>query len=319
MLEVLSAVTGESIAFFEEMDFAEGSVKALKQRLAQKIGIPRFRLRLLRDNSPLDDQTLIDNHTLSLQVVQLVILEFQLPDREQDQSIMVACEENDDKLLEQHLNQPRNPNFKDANERTPLFAASITRSLKCVSLLIEAGARQRPSRRGWWSNASVRSISSRAPWSCPISGWVRCQRRPRHDGWWSNASLHSSLSGAAWSCPISGWVRCQQRPRHHRKWSNTSIQSSSGGGAWSCPISGRLRCQQRSSHHRWWSNASLHSSWGRAPRSCPISGWVRCQHRPRHDGWWNDAAVHSSCRGAPWKLSYFWLRLVPTKTKARQI
>ena len=50
MLEVLSAVTGESIAVFEEVDFAEGSVKALKQRLAQKIGVPRFRLRLLEDN-----------------------------------------------------------------------------------------------------------------------------------------------------------------------------------------------------------------------------------------------------------------------------
>ena len=106
MLEVLSAVTGESIAIFEEVDFAEGSVKALKHRLAQKIGIPRFRLRLLQDNSPLDDQTLIVNQTLTLQVVQLVILEFQLSDGEQDQGIMVACEENDDKLLEQHLNQP---------------------------------------------------------------------------------------------------------------------------------------------------------------------------------------------------------------------
>ena len=44
MLEVLYAVTGESIGVFEKTDFAEGSVtvKALKQRLAQKIGIPRF-------------------------------------------------------------------------------------------------------------------------------------------------------------------------------------------------------------------------------------------------------------------------------------
>ena len=141
MLEVLSAVTGESIAVFEEVDFAEGSVKALKQRLAQKIGIPRFRLRLLQDNCPLDDnQILIENQTWTLQVVQLVILEFQLPDREQDQGIMVACEKNDDKLLEQHLNQPRNPNFEDANAMTPLCAASFNGSLKCVSLLIEAGA-----------------------------------------------------------------------------------------------------------------------------------------------------------------------------------
>ena len=62
MLEVFSAVTGESIAVFEEVEFAEGSVKALKKRLAQKIGIPRFRLRLLQDNCALDDdQTLIDD------------------------------------------------------------------------------------------------------------------------------------------------------------------------------------------------------------------------------------------------------------------
>ena len=145
MLEVLSAVTGASIVVFEEVDFAEGEgsvkVKALKQRLAQKIGIPRFRLRLLQDNCALDDdQTLIDDQKFTLQVVQLVILELQPPDREQDQGIMVACEENDDKLLEQHLNQPRNPNFEDADAMTPLCAASLNGSLKCVSLLIEAGA-----------------------------------------------------------------------------------------------------------------------------------------------------------------------------------
>ena len=91
MLEVLSAVTGESIAVFEEVDFTEGSVKALKQRLAHKIGIPRFRLRLLHDNCALDDdQTLIDDQQFTLQVVQLVLLELQPPDREQDQGIMVG-------------------------------------------------------------------------------------------------------------------------------------------------------------------------------------------------------------------------------------
>ena len=104
MLEVLSAVTGESIAVFEEKAFAEGSVKALKQRLAQKIGVPRFRLRLLQDNCPLDDsQILIENQTWTLQVVQLVTLDFQFPDMEQDQGIMAACWVDDDKLLEQSL------------------------------------------------------------------------------------------------------------------------------------------------------------------------------------------------------------------------
>ena len=107
MLEVLSAVTGESFVVFDEADFAEGSVKALKQRLAQKIGVPRFRLRLLQDNCPLDDnQTLFENQTWTLQVIQLVKMEFLPPDMEQDHEIMVACEENDDKLLEKHLSQP---------------------------------------------------------------------------------------------------------------------------------------------------------------------------------------------------------------------
>eukprot|EP00434_Breviolum_minutum_P030389 symbB.v1.2.026879.t1/scaffold2721.1/size72280/4 len=134
-VEVVSAVTGESISDFEKEEFADASVKAFKKRLAQKIGIPRFRLRLLQDSCPLDD-----DQTLAPGVVQLVRMEFLPPDMEQDREIMVACEENDDKLLEKHLNQPRNPNFEDANGITPLCAASLNGSLNCAFLLIEAGA-----------------------------------------------------------------------------------------------------------------------------------------------------------------------------------
>ena len=71
MLEVLSAVTGESIAVFEDEEIADTSVKALKQRLARKIGLPRFRLRLLQDHCPIDD-----DETFAMQVVQLVLLQF---------------------------------------------------------------------------------------------------------------------------------------------------------------------------------------------------------------------------------------------------
>ena len=137
MLEVLSAVTGKSIAVFEEVDFAERSVKALNRHLAQKIGIPGFRLRLLQDNCPLDDdQTLIDDQTLTLQVVQLVILNVLPPDREQDRRIMVACEENDDKFLEQNLNQPRDPNFEDASQVTLLYAAASNGHLRYAICII---------------------------------------------------------------------------------------------------------------------------------------------------------------------------------------
>ena len=148
MLEVLYAVSGKSIAVFEREDFADATVRALRQRLAQKIGVPRFRLRLLQDNCPLDDdQTLIDDQTLTLQVVQLVILEFLLPDSEQDNAIMAACVANDNKRLEQHLNQPRNPNFKTALAMTPLCAASRNGSLKCASVVTDRSwCQQRPRR-----------------------------------------------------------------------------------------------------------------------------------------------------------------------------
>ena len=141
-VEVVSAVTGESIAVFEKDEFADASVKALKQRLAKQIGVPRFRLRLLQDNSPLDE-----DQTLAMQVVQLVRMEFLPPDMEQDRGIMVACEKSDGKLLEQHLNQPRNPNFEDANGTTPLCTASLNGNLNCVSLLIEAGANKDQGRK----------------------------------------------------------------------------------------------------------------------------------------------------------------------------
>ena len=134
-VEVVSAVTGESIAVFEQDEFADASVKALKHRLAQQIGIPRFRLRLLQDNCPLDD-----DQTFAMQVVQLVKMEFLPPDMKQDREIMVACRQNNDTLLEQHLNQPRSPNFEDANRKTPLFVAALNGSLKCVLPLLEAGA-----------------------------------------------------------------------------------------------------------------------------------------------------------------------------------
>ena len=59
MLEVLSAVTGESVAVFEHEELADASVKALKQCLAKKLGIPRFRLRRTGWRSNLDQRSRI--------------------------------------------------------------------------------------------------------------------------------------------------------------------------------------------------------------------------------------------------------------------
>ena len=125
MLEVHSALTGEPIAVLEDEEGADDSVKVLKQRLAQKIGLTRFRLRLIQDNRPIDD-----NETMSLKVVQLVILEFLPRDFEHEREVMMACQENDDKLLEEQLSQPRNPNFEDADGKTPLYVATQSRKFE---------------------------------------------------------------------------------------------------------------------------------------------------------------------------------------------
>ena len=136
MLEVLHAGSGEKVDEFEAEEIPDASVKVLKQRLAQKMHLPRFRLRLLQDDCPLDD-----NQTFRPQVVQLVILQFWPPDREEDQDLIVACQRNDDTVLERHLKQPRSPNFHQADLKvTPLYVAAGHGSLKCVLLLLEAGA-----------------------------------------------------------------------------------------------------------------------------------------------------------------------------------
>ena len=134
MLEVWNAASGQKITEFKDEEIAGASVKALKQRLAQELDISRFRLELLEGTCQLRD-----DQTSPPRVVQLVMQKF-WPPGEQDQEIMVACRENDDTLLEKHLNQPRSPNFQDANQITPLYAAASGGSLKCVLLLLEAGA-----------------------------------------------------------------------------------------------------------------------------------------------------------------------------------
>ena len=129
MLEVWNAASGQKLIEFQDEEMAGASVKALKQRLAQELGMPRFQLALIEGTCQLRE-----DETLPLRVVQLVFQKFWEPGE------MVACRENDDILLEKHLNQPRNPNFQDANQITPLYEAASSGSIKCVLLLLEAGA-----------------------------------------------------------------------------------------------------------------------------------------------------------------------------------
>ena len=73
-MEVCSAVSGETLAFFDVDAFQGKSAKAVKQSLAVQIGVPRFRQRLFREDS--SDQIPDEEVFISTSVkVQLVLVE----------------------------------------------------------------------------------------------------------------------------------------------------------------------------------------------------------------------------------------------------
>ena len=310
-VEVVSAVTGESIAVFEKEEFADASVKALKQRLAKQIGVPRFRLRLLQDNCPLDD-----DQTLAPGVVQLVRMEFLPPDMEQDGEIMVACEENDDKLLEQHLKKPRNPNFEDADGMTPLWAAASNGNLRCVSLLTEAGANKDQGRtydgatplyiaayRGYLevvrflvesgANKDQGRTDIRATplFIAAQNGHLEVVRLLVESG----ANQHQGKTDTG-STPL--YIAAQnghlEIVRLLVESGANQDQCTTDDGATPLYIasknghlevvqllmeSGANKDIQRPRQDWYWRNASIYSSSQRARWSCHISGWVRCQQK----------------------------------------
>ena len=81
-MEVCSAVSGETLAYLDPEEFKRKSAKYVKQCLAAKIGITRFRQKLLGDG--LDGSEILDDEVFALASVkvQLVILDWWPPDEE---------------------------------------------------------------------------------------------------------------------------------------------------------------------------------------------------------------------------------------------
>ncbi len=209
MLQVLS-LAGEQITVLETEEGADNSVKGIKQRLAQKIGFTRFRLRLVIDN-----RTMEDDEAMSLEVVQLVILDFLPHDLEQDKDMMLVCGANDCRLLEEQLGQPRNPNFEHAGI-TPLYVAASWGHLRCLDLLLEAGAQT-----DLGTASTPLYIAAESGRLEIVRILLRAGARIDQDqGTPGGATILRSCSSAAWSCQISGWVPCQHRPSQRRP-SNT--------------------------------------------------------------------------------------------------
>lgn len=134
-MEVCSAVTGELMAVLGADEFQEKSAQAVKQCLAARLGVTRFRLRLFGE----DGSELQDDEIFVVPVkVQLILLDFWT--EEQDQEIISAAGENDAVALQKLLQRPQNPNVTDEQGKTPLHYAAQNGHGEAVKLLIEAGA-----------------------------------------------------------------------------------------------------------------------------------------------------------------------------------
>ena len=147
---IRSAASGEDLVRLTADDlpnFAETqgtSVRALKQVLAKRINLSRFRQRLLSDCGELLHDDIQLSPPLNLQLVKL---EFLKPDDDRDAKFFDACEANSVAEVEDMLCGPQDPDivwefpYDDVEgHTTALHVAAENGSLEAVDLLLEAGA-----------------------------------------------------------------------------------------------------------------------------------------------------------------------------------
>jgi len=133
-------VSGEVLAVVD--DYEGKTAKEMKRSLAAQIGIPRFRQKFWSQDwsHEIQDEVVFATEPVN---IQLVLSEFCPQEIEEDRKMISASRSNDLGILEKLLQQPRNPNFSDAQDahgRTPLHHASQYGHVDTIRLLIEARA-----------------------------------------------------------------------------------------------------------------------------------------------------------------------------------
>ena len=143
-MEVCFLASGERVVTLDAADFEGKTGKAVKQALAAKIGITRFRQRLFLEN---DASEIPDDEVFASvpKKVQLVVMEFCPPNAEEEQEMMWAASENDTAGLEELLKRPLNPmaiyeDDDDMEGMTALHYAAEDGQVEPMQLLLEARA-----------------------------------------------------------------------------------------------------------------------------------------------------------------------------------
>ena len=137
-MEVCFLASGKRAAVLEAADVEGKTGKAVKQALAAKLGVTRFRQRLFLEGEAgeVPDDDVFSSVPEKLQLV----LEFCPPDVAEDQQMMAAARENDTVSLEKLLKCPRSPNTRDAEGETLLYHAAGCGHVEPMRLLLEARA-----------------------------------------------------------------------------------------------------------------------------------------------------------------------------------
>ena len=150
-MEVCFLASGEKVAVLEAAEFEGKSAKVVKQALAPKIGVTRFKQRLFLEGDAVEipDDEVFASAPVK---VQLVVLKFCPPDAEEDERMILAAKEDDTVGLERLLKSLRSPNTRDADGMTPLHHAAKRGHVEPTRLLVESGAEidalRTPSRLG---------------------------------------------------------------------------------------------------------------------------------------------------------------------------
>eukprot|EP00438_Fugacium_kawagutii_P014642 Skav233210 [mRNA] locus=scaffold2657:4014:5081:- [translate_table: standard] len=212
-MEVCFLTSGETLAV---LDTEERSAKTLKQRLAARLGVSRFRQRLFLEG---DSREISDDEVLASipAKVQLVVLDFWPPDAEQYEAMFKALSENDLETLNKLLQSPINPNIEDEDGRTLLnrVNADLTRSIESVKLLLEAGAVVEQT----WNNCAFLLIHAASLGDVELAQLLLEAAAPDRQRWVQQRHRSSERScqncQTAASSPCSaGAVAARRRRRH---------------------------------------------------------------------------------------------------------
>ena len=134
-LHVYSAVSGEELAAVSVEEFP--TVRSLKQHLQGCCGVPRFRQRLLADDTNLQDDAMLGQ--LGSSNLRLVLLPF--ASGQHAGKLTGAVNRGAVQQVEALLQRPQNPDLRDRFGQTPLYAAALRGRREIVELLLEARAR----------------------------------------------------------------------------------------------------------------------------------------------------------------------------------